>query len=121
MESAVQISATILLVTGSTATGTDTQSGGAVRVVDISDPRNMRLIRDLQIPGTVQVLDIAASGNRGLITATQGGIADFSQSFPFTGSIVLATLDLSTPANPQIIHQQTLQRSARADSIARHH
>lgn len=111
----VQVSPTILLVTGSTATGTDTQSGvGLVRVVDISDPRNMQLVRDLQIPGTVQVLDIASSGNRALITATQGGIADMTPTFPLTGNVVLATLDLTTdPANPTILHQQTLERAAR--------
>ncbi|MCA9156933.1 MAG: hypothetical protein KDA72_01320 [Planctomycetales bacterium] len=112
--SVVQVSPTILLLSGSTATGTDTQSGvGVVRVVDISDPRNMRLVRDLPIPGTVHVLDVAVSGNRALLTASQGGIADLTQNFPFTGNVVLATLDISDPANPLIIHQQTLDRAAR--------
>lgn len=112
--SVVQVSPTILLLSGSTATGTDTQNGvGVVRVVDISDPRNMRLLRDLQIPGTVHVLDVAVSGNRALLTASQGGLADLTVGFPFTGNVVLATLNISDPANPQIIHQQTLDRAAR--------
>lgn len=112
--SIVQVSPTILLLSGSTATGTDTQNGvGVVRVVDISDPRNMRLLRDLQISGTVHVLDVAVSGNRALLTASQGGLADLTTGFPFTGNVVLATLNISDPANPQIIHQQTLDRAAR--------
>ncbi|MDZ4848108.1 MAG: dockerin type I domain-containing protein [Pirellulaceae bacterium] len=112
--SVVQVSPTILLLSGSTATGTDTQNGvGVVRVVDISDPRNMRLLRDLQIPGTVHVFDLAVNGNRALLTASQGGFADLTQNFPFTGNVVLATLNISDPANPQIIHQQTLDRAAR--------
>ncbi len=118
--SVVQVSPTILLMSGSSATGTDTQNGvGVVRVVDIGDPRNMRLLRDLQIPGTVQVFDVAVSGNRALLTASQGGFADLTTDFPFTGNVVLATLNISDPANPQIIHQQTLDRAARGVDHAR--
>ena len=117
---AVQASPTVLLVTGSSATGGDTQTGvGLVRVVDVSDPRNMRLVRDLQIPGTVHILGIAVDGNKALITGTAGGIADVNPNLPFTGNVVLAALDLSDPANPQLTHKQELNRAVRGvDRIA---
>lgn len=102
-----QVSPTILLVTGSSVTGGNTQDGvGLVRVIDISDPRNIRLLRDLEIPGTVHAFGIAIDGDMALVTATQGGFSDFTPNFPFSGQIVLATLDISDPANPQLIHTQ---------------
>lgn len=102
-----QVSPTILLVTGSSVTGGNTQDGvGLVRVIDISDPRNIRLLRDFEIPGTVHAFGIAIDGDMALVTATQGGFSDFTPNFPFSGQIVLATLDIGDPANPQLIHTQ---------------
>jgi uncharacterized membrane protein len=102
-----QVSPSILLVTGSSATGTDTQAGvGLVHVVDISDPRNIKLLRDLEIPGTVHAFGLAVDGNKVFVTATEGGFADFTPNLPLSGRIVLATLDISDPANPQLIHTQ---------------
>ncbi|WP_165224659.1 transglutaminase domain-containing protein [Aquisphaera insulae] len=99
-----QVSPTILLLMGSSATGGNTQAGvGLVRVVDVSDPRNMRLLRDIQVPGTVHAFGIAVDGDRAFVTATEGGVANFTAGHPFTGSVVLATLDLSDPADPKVI------------------
>jgi len=112
--SAALASPTILYVVGSSATGTDTQTGvGLVRVVDVSDPRNMQLLRDVSIPGTVHILDIAVQGDRALVTGTEGGLADFTPGTPFTGNVVQATLDLTDPANPQIIDNEELTLAAR--------
>src|SRR5262249_50011567 len=108
-----QVSPTIILVTGSTATEGNTQNGvGVVHVIDISDPRNLHVLRDLEIAGTVHAFGIAVDGDRALVTATEGGIANFTPGLPFTGRIVLATLDLSNPANPVLIHTQTLSDPA---------
>lgn len=107
------VSPSIMLVTGSSATGTDTQAGvGLVRVIDVSDPSNMQLVRDLEIPGTVHAFGIAIDGNTAFVTATEGGFSDFTPNFPFAGRIVLATLDISDPANPQLIDTQTLDDPA---------
>ena len=108
-----QVSPSILLVTGSSVTGTDTQTGvGLVRVIDISDPRNIRLLRDLEIPGTVHAFGLAIDGDTAFVTATEGGFSDFTANFPFTGRIVLATLDISDPADPQLIHTQKMEDPA---------
>src|SRR5690606_24805607 len=102
-----QVSPPSVLVTGSSAAGTNTQAGvGLVRVVGISGPRNIRLIRDLEIPGSVHAFGVAGEGDRAFVTATEGGFSDFTPNLPLSGRIVLATLDVSDPANPQLIHTQ---------------
>jgi uncharacterized membrane protein len=112
--SVVQADPQTLLITSSTSTGTDTQVGvGRVRVVDISDPAHMSIVRDLEIPGTVQAFGIAIDGTRALVTASSGGFSDFSQDFSFTGTIVLAALDITDVRNPQLIGTQTLARASR--------
>ncbi len=109
----VQVSPTIAYVTGSTSTGGDTQTGsGVVHVVDISDPRNMHVIRDLEIPGTVHVVALSVVGNKAFLTGSTGGWHQNSFDARFTGNAVIATLDVSDPANPQIIHSQTLADSS---------
>ena len=81
----VQVSPTILLLTGSSSTGGQSQTGmGLVHVVDISDPRNIRLVRDIVIPGTVQAFGIAVDGNVAVVTASQGGFQNGSLNSPAT-------------------------------------
>ncbi len=107
----VQISPTILLLMGSSSTGGQSQVGTAlVRVIDISDPRNMRLVRDIPIPGAVQAFGVAVDGDVAVVTASQGGFQN--GSLTFTGNIVLATLDLSDPDNPQLVHSEVLGDAA---------
>ena len=95
----VQVSPTILLLMGSSSTGGQSLVGTAlVRVIDVSDPRNIRLIRDIPIPGAVHAFGAAVDGDVAVVTASQGGFQN--GSLTFAGNIVLATLDLSDPANP---------------------
>lgn len=115
----VQVSADTLLAASSTATGTNTQTGvGRIRVVDISNPASLAVIdtAELQIPGTVQVHGIAINGNVAFVTATQGGwrdpFTDVNDIGP-TGNIVLATVDVTDPRNPQLLHSEVLNRAAR--------
>ena len=73
----VQVSPTILLLMGSSSTGGQSQSGsGLVRVIDISDPRNIRLVRDVPIPGTVQAFGVAVDGDVAVVSAIAGGVAE---------------------------------------------
>ncbi len=112
--SIAQISPTIAYVTGSTATGTNTQAGsGVVHVVNISDPRNMVVLRSLSIPGTVQTTGITVAGGRVFVTASQGGWNDSNADVSFTGNAVVATLNIADPANPQIINSQVLPQASR--------
>jgi uncharacterized repeat protein (TIGR01451 family) len=77
-------------------------------VIDISDPRDMDVLADVQIPGTVHALGIATDGDIAVITATEGGLTEFNPSFPFAGNVVLAALDLSVPSSPVVLPPQEL-------------
>ena len=106
----VQVDANTLLVAGSTAKGTDTQTGsGVVHVVDISDPKHMSIIRTLVIPGTLAAVGLSVAGNRAFATGSTMGWGDFTTR-DFLGNTVLATLDISDPRNPVLLHSETLNR-----------
>jgi uncharacterized repeat protein (TIGR01451 family) len=114
-----------LLVGASSSTGTATQTGvGEILAVDVSNPDNInsdapntsKVLDTLQIPGTVQVHGIALDGNLALVVASQGGwLSPFTtvDDIGPTGDLVLATIDISNPDGPQLIHEQTLNRAAR--------
>jgi uncharacterized membrane protein len=104
-----------LLVASTTATGGDTQSGiGRVLVVSTTDPDQPTLVGELDIPGTVQVVGIAKQGNRALVLGSSGGRTNSGSdpSFPWTGHVVLATLDLTDPRYPQLIATQDLSQAS---------
>jgi large repetitive protein len=111
-----QADAQTLLVGSTTSTDGDTQAGtGIVRVLDISDPANLAEVGTVLIPGTVQVVGLTIQGNHALVVASSGGWLDFfsNDNLGFTGHIVLATLDISNPRNPQLIATQALTRPSR--------
>src|SRR5262249_7549802 len=97
----------IAYVAGSTSTGGNTQTGaGRVLVVDYSDPTNLSVLNEVDIPGTVQLLDVAVQGNRALVVGSTGGwrtpIDNISQA-AFTGNLTLTLLDVSDPLAAQVL------------------
>jgi hypothetical protein len=71
MFSLTQADAQTLLVSSTTVTGGDTQTGtGLVRVLDIGAPGNLSELRVLQIPGAVHLIGLAIQGNRALAVAS---------------------------------------------------
>ncbi|MGQ0592075.1 MAG: hypothetical protein ACT4QB_05330 [Gammaproteobacteria bacterium] len=118
--SLTQADAQTLLAISTTVTGGDTQSGtGVVRAVDITNPANLTALATVPLPGTVHLIGLAIQGNRALVTASSGGWQDFfnNQNAGLSGNIVLATLDVSDPRNPQIIATQTLSRASRGVNL----
>ncbi|MEZ6088875.1 MAG: dockerin type I domain-containing protein [Pirellulaceae bacterium] len=117
----------VLVAGTTTSTGTDTQIGvGQVMFVDVSNPATInsdapnpsKVINRLDIPGTTQVQQLARDGNLLFALGTEGGWLDpFDPNVPEdigpTGNIVMATVDISDPQNPQLLHTQVLPRSAR--------
>ncbi len=103
------VDASTLYVASTTSTGgfSSTQQGnGVVRVIDYSDPANLSQIRQVTIPGTVQVLEIAVEGNRALVVGSTGGwkspflgVADAQ----LTGRMTLTLLDITDHRNPFIL------------------
>ncbi|MEQ1829701.1 MAG: VCBS domain-containing protein, partial [Pirellula sp.] len=103
------VDANTLYVASTTSTGglQNTQIGnGIVRVIDYSNPANLAPIREVTIPGTVQVLEIAVEGNRALVVGSTGGwkspflgVADAQ----LTGRMTLTLLDITDHRNPVIL------------------
>jgi hypothetical protein len=85
----------VLYVSSTSSQGT-TFGVGQVRVVDAADPANLSQVTSLEIPGTVEVMDIAVRGNRALVAGT-------TANFQSAGNIALSVLDLTDPRNPQRI------------------
>ncbi|WP_299948511.1 hypothetical protein [uncultured Microbulbifer sp.] len=111
-----QTDATTILLTSTTATGGDTQTGiGRIRVVDISNPSSLVVLNnnELQIPGTVQTVGLAVQGNQALVSASTGGWNDGSPiTLGLTGSIVLAVLDVSDADAPMLLASEILDRDS---------
>ncbi|WP_165074533.1 Ig-like domain repeat protein [Paludisphaera rhizosphaerae] len=102
-----------LLVAGSTAKGDDTQTGqGVILVIDVSDPTHMSLVKSVVIPGTVQAVKLLVDGNLAFVTASTGGWQDLTSDLPLSGDLVLATLDVSDPRNPVLLHSETIDRAS---------
>jgi uncharacterized membrane protein len=100
-----------LLVAGSTAAGDDTQTGnGVVHVIDVSDPAHMAIVRTVVIPGTVQAVGLSIQEDRAFVVASQGGWSDPSPANDLTGDLVLATLDITDPRDPSLLHSEVLDR-----------
>lgn len=114
-----------------TATGTETEldefgqpAVGRILVVDVSDPTNInsdppndsKIITELQIPGTTLVQMITIQDDIAYVVGTEGGwldfFADVSHIGP-TGNIVLATVDISNPTSPSLIHSEVINRAGR--------
>ena len=103
----VAVTDQLAYVLGSTSTGANTQVGaGQLQVVDISNPAQLSVVKDLSIPGMVHAIAIATQGNRALVVGSTGG-----RRSPFnglsnnglTGTVALAVLDITDPANPQLV------------------
>ncbi|MFN7892866.1 MAG: transglutaminase domain-containing protein, partial [Pirellula sp.] len=103
------VDASTLYVASTTSTGglQNTQLGnGVVRVIDYSNPANLSEIRDVTIPGTVQVLEIAVEGNRALVVGSTGGWKSpflGEADAQLTGRMTLTLLDITDRRNPFVL------------------
>jgi hypothetical protein len=72
----------LVYVAGTNASGGDTHTGpGRLLVVDITTATNLQLVRQLDVPGTATLLEVAIQGNRALVVGSTRGFRD-----PFGGS-----------------------------------
>lgn len=111
-----QVNATTLYLATTTSQGGNPNLGvGRIRVVDISNPGNMTVLdaAELQIPGTVQIAGMAIEGQRAFVLASSGGWTEPDISRGLSGSVVLATLDISDARHPQLVQTQTLPLRSR--------
>jgi uncharacterized membrane protein len=95
----------IAYIASTTSQGSEVQKGtGQVQVVDYSNPDQLALDEQLDIPGTLRIEDIAIQGNQALVVGSTGGwyIHGFGDQ-GFSGQLTLTMLDITDPQNPQIL------------------
>ncbi|MCA9136679.1 MAG: hypothetical protein KDB00_07970 [Planctomycetales bacterium] len=98
-------------------------SVGRILLYDVSDPASLSFVGDQNpattgfvIPGTQFLGGIGIDGDLAFVLGAEGGWAEPYASrdeIGATGNIVLTTLDISDPRQPQILHSQTLDRYGR--------
>ncbi len=116
MLQAVLADPTTLLVATTTVQGTDTNAGvGRIRVIDVANPAQMSIVEagELQISGTVHLISLAKDGTLGVALGSTGGWDDFQPDFGLTGTVVVATLDLTNPRQPALVATRVLDRGSR--------
>jgi len=94
------VNSQIAYIASTTTNGGDTQNGvGRVLVVDYSDPTNMKVLGEVDIPNTYQAVDVAIEGNQALVVGRTGGDGGPGVN----GSMTLSVLDISSPASPTLV------------------
>ena len=102
----VIVNSQIELVASTTSTGANEQSGvGRILVVDHSNPANLTLDPEVDLPGTNRALNIALDGNRALVVGSTGGYLSpyTTDTGGFVGNLTLSVLDVTDPAAPVAI------------------
>ncbi len=85
-----------------TLTGSSVTDGvGRVLVVNYSNPSSLSVLGEVDIPGTVQVVDVGIQGNRALVVSTTG--LNSNNLLDETGNLVLSVLDITNPAAPVLL------------------
>jgi uncharacterized repeat protein (TIGR01451 family) len=84
-------------VSTTTSAGGALDSGiGRILVVDFSDPANLRIVDQVDVPGTIHAIDIGSQGDRALVVGSTGGVDDLK-------NVTLTVLDITDRAHPKVI------------------
>ncbi|MBK9168618.1 MAG: hypothetical protein IPM24_14265 [Bryobacterales bacterium] len=101
--SAIHPAPDTLLLLSTTNTGADTSSGlGRMVVADVSDPSNLRAVRQVSVPRTNTLNCGALEGTTALVV---GNTTSWQSpgDFAIRGNVTLTTFDLSDPRNPRAV------------------
>ncbi len=106
--SAIPLNPQTTLLTSSTSTSGDTQTGfGNLLVVDTTNPAVMSVTTSVHVPGTVYLNGIARQGNTVVVTGDSAGLYDARSGF--VGNLVLASFDITNPRAPVLLNTLTTQ------------
>ncbi len=95
-----------MYVASTTSKGSNSQVGsGELLVVNTSDPTHMAVTDTLDIPDTVQLLDVVTDGDRALAIGSTGGytISSGLSTEVISGTLTATLLNISNPLDPTII------------------
>ena len=91
-------------VASTTSSGGDWSQGtGRLLIVNTSNPADLSEVGYLNIPGTVQLTDVAISGDEALVVGNTGGWTGNIPNVSLSGNVTLTLLNISNPASPTII------------------
>src|SRR5262249_22811604 len=78
---------------------------GNLLVVNVADPKHMSVITSMTFPGTINVVDVAVSGNRALVVGTAGTESNRynPNATGVANHLTLTVLDITNPSAPQIL------------------
>ena len=102
----IAVNDTTLYAASSSSTGAATSSGtGQLVIVDTTDPTNLKVVKQISIPGTRQVLSVRIQGN---LAVTMNDVEGWRNPIDFTqGALVgptnFTTFDITDPRNPVMI------------------
>ena len=97
---------TIAYAGTSSSSGSQTSSGsGILMVVDTSNPASLNVLKQISIPGTLQVLDVRVQGN---LAVTLNGVGGWRNPINFNlgaleGPTSVSTFDITDPTNPILL------------------
>jgi uncharacterized membrane protein len=93
----------IAYIASSTSSGGVRSGVGRVLVVDYSQPTNLSVLGEVDIPGTVHAVGVAIQGDRALVVGNTGDWSDLDPPGSLTGTLTLSVLDTSDPTNPKLL------------------
>ncbi len=97
-----QASGSLLYVGGSSAVGANNNGFGWLQTIDASNPAAMKIIGQLQIPGTIQFGAPLIQGTLAVGIGNTGGY-NVGATPNTTGNIVVATFDITDPRAPVLL------------------
>jgi large repetitive protein len=104
----VLVNSQLAYIGSSTSEGSVPNSGvGRVLLVNYSDPSNLTVLGEVDVPGTVHILDVAIQGNDALLVGCTGGIS----ANGFTGNLTLSVMDITNPESPQLVGTTLITQS----------
>ncbi|MBZ5729371.1 MAG: Ig-like domain-containing protein, partial [Acidobacteriia bacterium] len=78
--------------------GTWNRGQGKLLVADISNPAAMALVKQVNVPGTIDLHSVAIQGNVAVAVGDNGGLGS-----GFQGNVVITTFDITDPRNPVLL------------------
>jgi uncharacterized protein (TIGR03437 family) len=106
----IAVNDTTIYAASSTSTGSQTASGsGVLDIIDTTDPTNLKLVKQITIPGTRQAATIRIQGNLAVVLSNVEGWRnpiDFTQG-AVVGPTNVSTFDITDPRNPVLLTTTT--------------
>ena len=97
-----QASGSLLYIGGSSSVGANNNGFGWLQTVDASIPSAMKIVGQLQIPGTIQFGAPLIQGTLAVGVGNTGGY-NIGATPNTQGKIVVATFDITDPRSPQLL------------------